>query len=256
MLVRGVLLEGTVMNCGFYVGVYWGDRREGLDACAGRLSEYLAQLRECDVIFRQWFELGYSRKQALEKPVEIEISYLRGLLDQGRHRTDIGQHPIEDLGFHVSIWNGLSDSDGSTVFSTSCGSFSEHPGILNSCVLTLPDNGENADRVLNYNTLQRILSVAVRAWEPDWGVVTSYSLSSRHPAKPRAPYWGWILYLSEHRGKVPSLAPPASTLFIEEKGTIITVTDEHFDCKWSDHLNSMKRVYSVLGKAGLLKPIP
>ncbi len=240
----------------FYIGAYWGDRRECLDACAKRLHTYLSQLYACDEIFQQWFELGYSRKQALTKKVPIETTTLRKLLDKGRHRTDIGSYIIDSLGFRVSLWNGLPEENGETSISISCGLYAANPGLLNSCVINLPKGGMAEKRILNLNILEKIISAVASSWEPDWAIVSSSYLRNIFEVKSRSPYFSWLLFLSRKRGVVPTLPVPSKTVQVEGLGTIIVITEKSFDPASKNHLKLVKRVYGILQEAGLLAPIP
>lgn len=239
----------------FYTGAYWGDRREDLEACTKRLNSCLSQLHDCDDIFQQWFELGYSRKQALTKTVPIETTALRKLLDKGRHRTDVGSHIIDSLGFRVSLWNGLPEDNGETSISINCGLYADNPGLLNSCVINLPKGGMAEERILNLKVLEKIIFAVARTWEPDWAIVTSGRLRNMFEVKSRSPYFSWLLFLSRKRGVVPTLPVPSKTVQVEGLGTIIVITEERFDAASKNHLKLIKRVYGILQEAGLLARI-
>lgn len=240
----------------FYLGAYWGDRQENLEVCTERLTACLSQLYNCDEVFQQWFEKGYSRKQALKRKVSIEPEVLRKLLDKGRNRADIGSHIIEDLGFGISLWNGMPEDNGEMSIGVCCGLYAGHPGLLNRFVVNLPEEGMVAKRVLNPEVLEKVIVAVVGAWEPDWAIITPRSLRDLFEVSPRTPYFSWFLFLSQKRGVVPPLPLPSRTISLEGIGTIIVITDERFDTARKEHLKIVKKVYKILKKSGLLTPIP
>jgi len=241
----------------YYVGAYWGDRRESIDDCSNRLFNCLLKLRNCDEIFRNWYRTGCSRKQALERKIPIDTLNLRKLLDKyGRHATDIGNKTIEDLGYCINIWNGESMERGEVGLSISCGLHSELSELVNCCVINLPYEGLSLERIVKSDMFVKILSSVVSSWEPDWAVATPESVRDLFKVPHRSPYYGWVLYLSERRGKVPFLPYPSRIVPIENFGNIIVINDARFDSSRKDHIKLIEKVYHILKKVGLLGPIP
>ena len=239
-----------------YLGAYWGDRREDLDACTERLMNFLLKLGACDGVFEQWFETGWSREEALSRKVAIERADLRKLVYKGRHLTDIGSKLMEDLGFSIFLWNGCPEDNGEMGFNVNCGSYTGNPGLVNNCVINLPRRGAAAERILSVKSLERLMSVVVEAWEPDWAVITLHALREGFKVRPRSPVFGWLLFLSARRGVVPALPAPSRTVQLEGLGILVITTDEQFDMERTDHIHAVKKTYRVLKKAGLLGPIP
>jgi hypothetical protein len=66
-------------------------------------------LRKCDEAFSRWFQLGRSRKQALEHEFRITAETVKERLLHGRNRRDVGGGVIENLGYSLSLWNGGKD---------------------------------------------------------------------------------------------------------------------------------------------------
>jgi len=164
---------------------------------------------------------------------------------------------MEDVGFTVCLWNCKSRTEGKVGLSVSCGLYAGVPGLVNRCVISLPEEGPVMERITHIEKLVEILSVVIRAWEPDWAIVTSHSIiDTVGEAPPRVPEPAWILFLSEGRGKIPFLPLPSRTILLEGVGTIIVVIDERFDSTREDHIKAAKKVYRILKKAGLLAPIP
>src|SRR5687768_756609 len=95
----------------YYLGAYWGNRKETAAECAERAVALLQWLSRCDEAFGRWFQGGRSRKEALQREVRPDPAVLRPLLERGRNRRDDDRSVIEELGFRMGLWNGAADSD-------------------------------------------------------------------------------------------------------------------------------------------------
>src|SRR5947209_17211529 len=120
------------MIVSYYIGAYWGIRKETLEECTHRLAGFLMCLAECDPCFAHWFKKGASRKEALTHEINPNIATLQTLLLAGRNRTDIGHKVIEELGFRVGLWNGARNDAETTSLSIHCGSYAPRPGFNSS----------------------------------------------------------------------------------------------------------------------------
>ncbi len=156
----------------YYVGAYWGVRRELVDECAQRAANTLSCLARGDIGLGGWYKTARSRRSSLKHEVTPDIAILRSLLLSGRVRSDFSRQTLDELGFSLDIWSpGARDAE-SAALTLRCGSFAPAPGV-NSCVLTLPYEGPIAERILRVPVLTAVMECIVSAWEPDWGVVTS-----------------------------------------------------------------------------------
>ncbi|HZI15785.1 MAG TPA: immunity 52 family protein [Myxococcus sp.] len=238
------------MNENYYAGAYWGPRMEPPEECARRMEVFLAGLSEVGPSFVRWFQPGRSRKDALRRPIEPKREELARLVLRGRDRA------FEDLGFHVSGWNGAGDDSDATGFDIHCGGYSS--AVRNTCVFTLPGRGLNADRILTAPMLAGLLRASAVAWEPDWGVATSHAHGRLLDARSvkGAPRVGWVMYLASHRGTVPPLPAPVRVEHIKDRGTLLALTPERFTASNPEHVALAERVWELLGRAGLLEPLP
>jgi hypothetical protein len=136
-----------------------------------------------------------------------------------------------------------------------CGSWSQFPAA-NSCVLDLPTEGADADRVLTAPVLTNIVRSMAVAWEPDWAVAMSHTHRVAVDAEEGiANIWlGWVTYLARHLGTVPPLPAPVRIERVEDKGTLIILTPERFTAANPEHVALAKRVRELLSRAGLLRP--
>lgn len=88
----------------FYLGAYWGSRREPLAECAVGLARFLSRLSEIDEALARWYRRG-ARKADAKTPVRADAESLAKLLAEGINRRDFGGEAIEHLGFAIGLWN-------------------------------------------------------------------------------------------------------------------------------------------------------
>ena len=239
----------------YYMGAYWGIRKESVEKCAQHTAGFLACLAECDPCFASWFKKGKSREEALTFEVNPDLVELQTLLLAGRNRTDIGQRIMEDLGFHLELWNGAS-SDAETIsLRVQCSSYTPRPGV-NSCVIKLPYGETVRERLLRVPVLKKMMECVVSAWDPDWSAIMSrrYQNMVAFPSS-NAPRMGWLVYLSSRRGIVPLLPPPTKVVPLGKQGTLVILTDECFTASNPMHVEIASRVAKILAQAGLLGPL-
>jgi hypothetical protein len=235
----------------YYVGSYWGLRRESAEECARRAEEFLKGIAQVDTVFARWFKQARSRKQALQRPLELDRASLHQYIERSIMRDDL-RMPLEGGGFSVWLWNGESgERDLDLHFA--CGGSSE--GVPNVCVLN-PFYTALTESLLDSPALTEVLRCMAVAWEPDWGIVLSdvhRELLKPHHTKG-VPYVGWVTYLSGHRGAVPPLPAPVRVESVEDRGTLIILTPERFTASNPEHVALATRVRELLERAGLLYP--
>jgi immunity protein 52 of polymorphic toxin system len=228
----------------FFLGAYWPPRKESIDQCADRVLAFFTQLSHCDDSLERWYETARSRKQALQKRANLaNRASVSDLLARGRSRTDIEKKIIEDLGFHVGLWNGANDGCDAGL-GIRCGDFSKRGS--NCVTLEFPDDLgalRKADR------MKAVLSAVATAWEPDWaGVMSDYAMDIRE-FDAKLPFVDWMLYISRAwLPTIPRLAPPASAEPVGA-GTLITVQDELPDPVNKEDLENIRRVETALRSA-------
>ena len=209
------------MTMRYMLGAYWPARKESVEECASRLHAFLAQLTASDSALVTWYERAQSRKRALRKSADTgDRNYLQSLLNQGRNRRDVGHTVIDELGFHVGLWNG-GDARSEAGLSVTCGLYWVSPtpnaSMSNCVVLHLPtDLGE-----LNQTErMAHLLAATARAWEPDWaGVMSNESMKARG-FDASAPFVDWMVYVPRQIRGVP---PPSSVIALKGLGSLITV---------------------------------
>lgn len=241
------------MTDSFYLGAYWGDRRCTAEECGKRAALCLRQLACNDEVFGHWYKKGRSRSDALRSEVAADTAELTDLFLAGVNRTDIGGSVVERLGFRAAIWNGAPPQEAVSIAFT-CGCHAGNPGLVNSCVLDLPEDGPAAERVLCKQALISLMSAVVSSWDPDWAAVLSRRYREQLGAHTRGPIVGWLFYMSHRLGVPPALPSPAQLVPLADHGSLIVVSPGRFSVDDSDHLQAIELVNQALAEAGLLTP--
>lgn len=234
----------------YYIGAYWGIRKESSEVCAQRLVNLLECLAHCDPCFTRWFKKGQSRKDALQHEVEIDERYIQALLLDGKNLTDFGNEIIENLGFRIGLWTGGNDEETASLHMT-CGCYSSTVAI-NSCVINLPYGGQAAERLLHKDIMMDIMNCIVTALEPEWGIVNSNAYVSSSSGQPaNVPRIGWIVYLSSPCDNIPQMPASVQILSQGAKGSFIITTSDLFTVSNVEHVKIANQVTSILEQSGV-----
>lgn len=239
----------------YYVGAYWGPRRESEEQCARRACSFFRALAKCDPLFTRWFRPPRSRKHA-STPLSVEVAALEELFIQGKVRNDTGGI-IEDLGSRIfadsAPWPDTSPHEISSV-NIRCGAHAT-PGP-NSCVMKLPSSGDPMEQLVQSPVLANILRAMVLAWEPERCIATSHA--HRELVSERGivgTFVGWLMYFPNQLGPVPSLPPPVQVERLEDKGSLVILTPERFTASNPEHVALASHVREAFSQAGLLRSI-
>lgn len=232
----------------YYIGAYWGARREDAEVCARRLATLVQSLTPVDPLFASWFKGAKSLKQSLQRPLELELPSLRRHIQRYLMRDDRRQ-PMEDLGFSFGLWNGCQGGNDAWL-SIRCGGYWEQ--VPNSCLLEAPFEGPGSERVLTTPFQVQALRAIATAWDPDWGVGISRDHRDIIESKCPDVLVGWVTYLSRRLGRVPPLPAPVRIEPVEDKGTLVILTPERFTAANPEHVALAERVRELLDRAGLL----
>lgn len=234
----------------FYLGAYWGPRRESAAARARRLADCFARLGACSELLGSWREKVDRKEQASHTAVSSESEALRELMLAGVNRRDADGSPIDELGFSVGLWNG--DREAAIGLSISCGGWASTPGVMNAFVLDLPPRlpGPTA-QLYELDTALAIMRAVVEAWEPDWATLTSYELAAALDPAPREPSVGWVTFLSDRRA-LPGDVPVPFCERLSSKGVLLVAADRVGDVD----VSGLREIAATLDEAGTLAPTP
>ncbi|HSP81249.1 MAG TPA: Imm52 family immunity protein, partial [Myxococcaceae bacterium] len=194
------------MQENYYVGAYWGARKETALECARRAEQFFHMLARCDQSFVQWYRAGRGASRELPGyPVHPEVKELEEMFLRSRVHVGPGKvEVIEDLGFGRHMWNGKKES---SLLNLHCGEYSPW-GSGNVCLLSPPRSGAVKERLLRVPVLAEILTSMATAWEPDFAMATSDEMVDVVEKRKREVRVGWLTYLSNRLGKVPPLPEP------------------------------------------------
>ncbi len=230
----------------YYAGVYWSARQETAEECARRAERFFTLLSRCDPIYTRWFEQADSRKKALQ--LQFEPTYETFVRFFGKRKYREGPH-----GFSFSAWTGNEEGHGGLLM-LSCGSAFESQS--NKCLLYLPSEEPERERVLREPVLTRMMHAMVLAWEPDWGVITPDTLRDTLSEKGSAgTFMGWMTYFSRNRGEVPLLPEPTRQECLEDEGSLVVLSPERISASNSEHVALARRAQNLLLANGLLEPV-
>jgi Immunity protein 52 len=225
----------TVPN-NYFAGIYWGARRESSQVCAERICNFVRNVGEVHALSSRWFTTGRSREEALSEDVCADISVVQEILERGRN-LDLPRSLQESLGFTLSLWNGASADDLAVSALFRCGAFANNVG--NSVVLSLPSD---CPELLSFESVRTLITILVRNFSPDWGVVSSQSITqfsaALHPEMPRA---GWLTYLRDHTRQAP-LSHAFESEVIDSAGLLLITTKEAFLSTDERHMASVAAV--------------
>jgi len=226
----------------WYIGAYWGPRKESAHMCAERLASCLNDLAAVSKVFAAWYEKGKSRRNALRRTVEPTQDALVDVLNAERNRRDLSKAVIDELGFRVGLWNGASEEQAASL-SISCGMYAQNEYLWNAVVLNFPER--LGDLGKKEPALKALLAI-VRAWEPEWAGVMSHSSIETRLFTPGSPFVDWMIYLRRddiNRSRVP---PSASVVNVDDLGTIIITQDVPVDANNQEHVQNIQVVEAAI----------
>lgn len=146
------------------IGAYWYSRPETLKQCTEKLLDFLIKLKEHNpAYFGTWFELGYSKKEALKYKVELDYDYIKKRLSKKNAEDDFPR-----TSFSVRFWDGKLENAAVTSISASLGS-SESEYYTNNCIIELPFDATKND-YYNYSKANQeaLLDLIKKSWRPEW----------------------------------------------------------------------------------------
>lgn len=189
------------MNDIFYIGAYWKNRKQKVEDIIMPTLKVLEGLSVIDNQFQNIYELGKSKKEALQKNVPRTDNELLRLFLTSVKKTDVDGEGYSSIGYSVKLWNGQSDYESSSV-SFNLGSSSS--SISNSCLVKLPAEGLAKERLLEPTTVYRIIDLIIENFDPDILVLNSRRLQTELDAANEV---GWITY-KKILDKIPRVSDP------------------------------------------------
>ena len=192
----------------FYIGAYWGSRAEPLDQVKNKIIQTLKLLGELDEQFLNWYELGMSRKKALENKFVSNDENIKRLCLQKVKKGELDKNGFSKSGFIFSLWTGHKEEEASSI-SFVVGDELKISNLGNSCVIKIPYEGDAKDRLLKIDKAKKIISFLVEIWNPDYAVLTSHVLGNKLNVLNEI---GWITY----RKSIKRISKISDSIFHEE----------------------------------------
>ncbi|QRN93742.1 immunity 52 family protein [Archangium violaceum] len=242
------------MQESYYVGAYWGPRKETALECARRAELFFHMLARSDPSFAQWYRAGRGFPRELPgHPVHPEVKELEKLLLRSKLRTDVDKEVIEDMGFRQMVWNAKKEA---TEINLYCGKHSPWGGP-NSCLLKPTREGAIRERLLRTPVLAEVLTSMATAWDPDFAMASSDEMVSLVQKRKWEVRVGWLTYLSRRLGTVPPLPAPVRIEPVGELGWLLVLSPEPMTASNPEHVAFTARVRELLDRAGLIaRPEP
>jgi hypothetical protein len=243
----------------YYIGVYWGARRESPREIAVRLAATMRELSECHHLLSRWNEKADTFDEALRLVVEPTPEALAPLF------TTIEPEEPTTFGYDLRLWNGRPELREQCTLGVRSGMVQISPTMFSNLVLVYLTCDPDTEPELHAPaTVLRVLEILARVWRPDWGMVMSNEYSTHHewpdeddPRKPGTPKVGWMTYLrAERLAHLPERVP-FRTVDVDGIGTIFVVTDDHrFTVDNPEDIARAHALRDFLQEHGALETIP
>jgi hypothetical protein len=190
-----ILDHKKVMIDSFYIGAYWTNRKEKLESIVNKTVSFLGELAISDEQFFDWYELGYSIKEALSKKGVVDIQHIESLYKKGIRKGDLDNDGYSKIGYSIGLWTGHKEENSSNL-SINGGHASKF--FPNCCVIEMPIEGEQKDRLLSISKQKVLFDIFIRCWNPDNVLLRSTMLESEIENDEI----GWVSYYKSI-GKAP-----------------------------------------------------
>ncbi len=234
----------------YYVGAYWGPRKETALECARRAELFFQMLARCDPSFANWYRAGRNIPRGQPgHPVQSDINEWEKLFLRGRNRTDVDREVIEDMGFDEVVWNAKKEA---TRISISCGGYSPWGGP-NSCLLNPTREHSIRERLLCNSVLTEVITSMATAWDPDFAMASSSEMVDLIEKGRFEVRVGWLTYLSRRLGRLPPLPAPVRIEPVGALGWLLVLSAEPMTASNPEHVAFTARVRELLDRAGLIE---
>ncbi|WNG15986.1 Imm52 family immunity protein [Cystobacter fuscus] len=239
------------MRGDFYIGAYWGPRKETALDCARRAELFFHMLARYDPTFAQWYRRGRGAPRELPgHPVRQDVEEWEQLFLRGMNRTDATRKVMEDLGFREYVWNAKTRER--TRIELHCGEYSPF-GPGNTCLFYPPYEGSARERILSTSVLAGVLTSIATAWDPDFAMATSSAMLDLIQKRKREVRVGWLTYLSRRLGTIPPLPAPVRIEPVGTLGWLLILSPEPMMASNPEHVAFTARIRELLDRAGLIE---
>lgn len=182
----------------FYLAAYWVQRKENLHIVVEKTISFLQDLTRLDEQFVNWYALGYDKKDALRNKIIIDKESIEALYKKRVKKNDLDNEGFSKIGYSIGMWSG-DEEEYSSSLSINCGHASKY--FSNSCVITMPTEGEQKERLLGLIKQKELVNLLIKSWEPDKIILSSNRLKNEIGTDEV----GWITY-NKSLKRVPKIS--------------------------------------------------
>jgi hypothetical protein len=180
----------------FRIGAYWNRREELLDTVINPTLKTLIGLSELDKQFSDLYELGMSRKEAVEYKVSLTTEAIKVLYKKRLKKNDIDTKGYSKIGYRLSVWTGHKDDEACQI---SFGVGSSSNTATNLCLIGIPTEGIARERLLQLDKVKEIIGLLIQNWNPDVVILNSRELSNALDTTNEV---GWVTYTKKLKGRI------------------------------------------------------
>jgi hypothetical protein len=224
------LIKKYSMNDRFYIGVYWGARKQSILESAESIFEVYHSLTKIDKIFDEIAFIGKKEKhkinfkeydyQKIEDLANLILYKNKKQIEKYNPGKIVDIHFSEPVGFVTSY--EIPYRNKSIDLYWSAGSYSER--LTNSLIIDFPKE-MNVDTDL----MEKVFTNVINCLKPKWGVVLSRKFESEISKQDISEFFiGWMNYFSK---EIPLPLLPSGIIErpINQSGVILITTQEKFD---------------------------
>lgn len=226
----------------YYLGVYWGARKQSILDCSRRAVHFFNTIRLIDPVFLKWYRTTASSNRS-ERSITVSESSMLQLLQQGIYRTDTDKSQIAELGYSFAAWNS-GEGGGWVNVRFNCGGYS--PWVSNCCVVELPHEGESVNRLLQVDILTELMKAGVRSWTPDHGVIISDEFRNLTQLNDDKPVIGWLTYFSKQYIQLPVLPSTVQKIDLGDLGNIVVITQDLCLSSCETHVSAARKLATLI----------
>lgn len=155
------------MNNSYFIGIYWGARKESIELCTNKLVATFNFLRQIDDSLSLWYKTSRPRKGELLLPIDTQDEKaVKILLQKGQNCNDI-REKLEDLGYLIYL-KSEKDFSKAHILSIKCGGSLN--GVPNNVTLNIGKN-KSYVHLTSTNVLEKIFKEITKIWQPERGLV-------------------------------------------------------------------------------------
>jgi hypothetical protein len=206
-------------------------------------------IAEIEPSLSNWFLVAKSRQQALKSRIDTDPETLTKLFIESVQRRDDNGAVIDELGFRLTVWNGLDYPDATNV-SITCGVRS--PWVKNVCLLTLPSSREILKRILQPDTALRLSQTVAASWKPQWLTLSSSRLEELLSTIDYDIRPGWLIYLADRSPDELRGIDESVTIHPASGGVFLLAAKHQFSSDDASQIRAISKVIQYLSDRHML----